>query len=81
MTPRQSEILKFVNSFWEKNDYSPSLEEIASGVNISSVASVYHCCNNLERRGYITRLKHARRSIELTDKGRINAKDGFRNTG
>jgi len=47
MTPRQSEVLKFVNSFWEKNDYSPSLEEIASGVNISSVASVYHCCNKI----------------------------------
>ena len=73
MTPRQSEILQFVNNFWVDNNYSPSLEEIRKGLNVKSLTSVAQCCNSLERRGYITKLKHARRSIELTDKGRISA--------
>ena len=71
MTPRQSQILKFVNNFWTENDYSPSLMEIKNGLNIQSLTSVAQCCNSLEKRGYITKMKHARRSIEITDKGKM----------
>ena len=73
MTPRQSKILKYVNKFWDENSYSPTLQEIGKGCEIKNVTSVFNSCNYLEKRGYITKLKNTRRSIELTEKGRISA--------
>ena len=69
MTPRQSQILKFVNNFWEENDYSPSLKEIQDGLKITSYTSVAQCCNGLVERGYISKDKYKKRNLNLTDQG------------
>ena len=69
MTPRQSKILEMIYIFWKQNEYAPSLEEIKEHIKAGSESSVYHSIRNLEIRGYLTKLKHARRSIELTSKG------------
>ena len=69
MTPRQSQVLKFVHNFWEENDYSPSLKEIQDGLEITSYTSVAQCCNGLIERGYIYKDKYKKRSLNLTDQG------------
>ena len=71
MTPRQSQILKFVNNFWEEKDYAPSLKEIQDGLKISSYTTVAQCCNGLTTRGYILKDKFAKRSIRLSDQGEV----------
>ena len=71
MTPKQKDILKFVNKFWVDNEYSPTYKEIQNGLQINSLTSVASCCKSLMRRGYLTKLKHSHRSIEVTDKGRM----------
>ena len=58
MTPRQSQVLKFVHNFWEQNDYSPSLKEIQDGLEITSYTNVAQCCNGLIERGYIYKDKY-----------------------
>jgi|TARA_A100000171_G_C2065020_1_gene111869 SOS-response transcriptional repressor LexA len=69
MTPNQSKILKFINTFWIEKDYSPSYKEIQEELKIPSLMTVAKNCRRLEQRGYITKIKHAKRSIDITDKG------------
>ncbi len=69
MTQRQSKILEMIYIFWKQNEYAPSLEEIKDYVKASNVSSVYNSIRTLESRGYLTKLRHTQRSIELTSKG------------
>ncbi len=80
MTPRQSQVLKFVNNFWEENDYSPSLKEIQDGLKITSYTSVAQCCNGLIERGYIYKDKYKKRSLNLTDQGESFIKKSKKDT-
>tara|TARA_R100000231_G_scaffold129320_1_gene100625 strand:- start:57 stop:302 length:246 start_codon:yes stop_codon:yes gene_type:complete len=69
MTPRQTEILKFVNNFLQQNIHSPTYQEIRAGLKINSLTSVAQGCKALERRGLITKEKNQHRSIDITQKG------------
>jgi len=65
LTERQKDIFKFIESYLETNDYSPSLEDIGSHFGISSMNGVYKHLKILEERGYIRRLSNKARSIQL----------------
>jgi len=65
LTPRQKQVLNFIKSYQKKNDYSPSLEEIADNLGVSSVATVHEHMKNLQNRGYLTREENQPRAIEL----------------
>ena len=66
LSRRQEEILEFVASFKEDNDYSPSLREIAEAFELSSVATVHQHVGALEKKGYFKKGWNVGRSIELT---------------
>jgi len=66
LSRRQEEILEFVASFKEENDYSPSLREIAEAFELSSVATVHQHVSALEKKGYFNKGWNVGRSIELT---------------
>tara|TARA_R100000353_G_scaffold55721_2_gene44416 strand:- start:1330 stop:1551 length:222 start_codon:yes stop_codon:yes gene_type:complete len=70
MTPKQSEVMKFVNKYWNDKGYSPSLREVQEGLEIKNLRSVHLFIDGLEKRGYLTKIKHAHRSIEPTAKGK-----------
>ena len=53
LTPKQNEILVFIENFLEDNGYPPSVREIGKAVKLSSSSSVYAQLNNLEAKGYI----------------------------
>ncbi|MFQ5767877.1 MAG: transcriptional repressor LexA [Acidobacteriota bacterium] len=55
MTKRQKEILRFVTAFVRQNDYSPSLEEIADELGLSSVSTVHKHVSQLIEGGHLTR--------------------------
>lgn len=66
LTPRQKQVLDFLVGFGEKNGYSPSFEEIASGVNLASLATVHKHITALEQKGYLKRRFNESRSIEVS---------------
>src|SRR3989344_4551008 len=66
-TPKQFEILVFIQNFQEKHGFSPSLEEIAKSRGVTKI-SIYEHINQLERKGWLIREKFRARSIRLLHK-------------
>lgn len=64
LTKRQKEILDFVTGFVEERDYSPSLEEIASALGLSSVSTVHAHVSHLIQRGLLRRGWNQNRTLE-----------------
>ena len=56
LTKRQREVLSFVEEFLSKNGYCPSLEEIARGVGLSSIATVHVHLRHLEEKKALRRV-------------------------
>ena len=65
LTKRQRQILNFIGEFIHEHGYSPSLEEIGQGMNLSSLATVHKHLINLQAKGFMRRLANRSRSIEL----------------
>ncbi|MGH9481646.1 MAG: transcriptional repressor LexA [Terriglobales bacterium] len=65
LTKRQHQVLSFLQEFIEREGYSPSFEEIAAGLKLSSLATVHAHLGMLEKKGCIRRSFNQSRSIEL----------------
>lgn len=72
LTPKQKEILKFIEEFIETNSYPPTVREIGKGVKLSSSSSVYSQLNNLEAKGYIKKNAVTSRGISLVKQDNKN---------
>lgn len=68
LTRRQKEVLDFIVEFVEEHGYSPSYEELASGLKLASVATVHKHIQALSSRGYLRRGFNQSRSIEVGQK-------------
>ena len=66
LTKRQKEVLDFLVGFANKHGYSPSFEEIAKALRLTSLATVHKHISTLERKGFIRRGYNQSRSIEVT---------------
>ena len=65
ITRRQKEVIDFLSGFTQKNGYSPSYEEIASGLGLSSLATVHKHVTNLQNKGLLQRAHNRSRSIDV----------------
>ncbi len=65
ITRRQKEVLDFLTHFTQKNGYSPSYEEIASGLGLNSLATVHKHVTNLQTKGMLQRAHNRSRSIDV----------------
>jgi repressor LexA len=65
LTRRQKQVLDYLVKFIDRKRYSPSFEEIAEGLNLSSVATVHKHLDTLERKGFIKREYNRSRSVEV----------------
>src|SRR3978361_1918182 len=65
ITRRQKEVIDFLSGFTTKNGYSPSYEEIASGLGLSSLATVHKHVTNLQNKGMLQRAHNRSRSIDV----------------
>jgi len=65
LTKRQKEILDFIKFYTKKNDYSPTIEEIAGHLGVSSVSTVHEHLKKMADNGYIRREEHQPRAIEI----------------
>ncbi len=72
ITKRQRQVYDFIAEFVQKNQYSPSFEEIGQGLGLSSLATVHKHVTNLEKKGLLSRDYNRSRSIDLLPpKGRL----------
>ena len=66
LTKKQKELFVYLNNYISSNDISPSFEEMKNAVNLKSKSGIHRLITSLEQRGYIRRLKHKARAMEIT---------------
>jgi repressor LexA len=72
ITKRQRQVYDFIAEFVQRNNYTPSYQEIGDGLGLSSLATVHKHISNLERKGLLNRDYNRSRSIDLLPpKGRM----------
>lgn len=69
---KQKQILDFISQYIQVNGHSPTLQEIADSMGLSSLATVHEHLKSLEKKGVIKRYDGAVRGIEIVDNS-VNA--------
>jgi len=64
---RQRQIMDFITQYIQKNGVSPTLQQIADAIDVSSLATVHEHLANLEKKGILRRYKGKIRGIEILD--------------
>lgn len=65
---RQRQIVDFIAQFIQKNGYSPTLQEIATAIGVSSLATVHEHIETLIRKKILRKYEGTVRGIELIDR-------------
>src|SRR5499425_1600547 len=65
ITKRQRQVYDFIADFVQRNNYTPSFQEIGDGLGLSSLATVHKHISNLEKKGLLSRDYNRSRSIDL----------------
>src|SRR5208283_3262181 len=65
LTRRQKQVFDFLVNFINGHSYSPSFEEIGTGLGLSSLATVHKHMQTLEKKGFIRRSYNQSRSVEV----------------
>ncbi len=73
---RQKQIVDFIGQYIQKFGTSPTLQEIADALGVSSLATVHEHLQSLVKKGVIRRFEGAVRGLELLDKELGHAIDG-----
>jgi repressor LexA len=68
LTRRQKEVMDFIWGFIQKHGYSPSYDEIATGLELASLATVHKHIQALEGKQYLRRSYNHSRSLEIGDR-------------
>ena len=66
LTKKQKELFDFLNQYIENNKISPSFEEMKRAVNLKSKSGIHRLITSLEERGFIKRMKHKARAMQIT---------------
>jgi len=64
---KQKQILDYISQYIQVNGYSPTLQEIADVMNLSSLATVHEHLQALEKKGVIKKFEGSVRGIEVVD--------------
>ena len=65
LTKKQKELFDYLKTYVSKNSISPSFEEMRVAVNLKSKSGIHGLVTSLEQRGFIKRLKHKARAMEI----------------
>ena len=65
LTKKQYELLKFINKKLNQVGISPSFDEMKVALNLKSKSGIHRLITGLEERGYIRRLPHRARALEV----------------
>ncbi len=65
LTKKQFELLEFINTRIQKDSVTPSFDEMKDALNLRSKSGIHRLVSALEERGYLRRLAHKARAIEI----------------
>ena len=65
LTKKQKNLLLFINKKLRSSGVSPSYEEMKNSLNLRSKSGIHRLINALEERGFIKRLAHKARALEV----------------
>ncbi|UCH74537.1 MAG: transcriptional repressor LexA [Rhodospirillales bacterium] len=66
LTRKQYELLNFINNRLESTGVSPSFDEMKDALHLKSKSGIHRLITGLEERGFIRRLPHRARALEVT---------------
>src|SRR5579863_757203 len=66
LTRKQYELLIFINRRLQDTGVSPSFEEMKGALSLKSKSGIHRLISGLEERGFIRRLAHRARALEVT---------------
>jgi repressor LexA len=72
LTKKQYELLKFINERLNQVGISPSFDEMKIALKLKSKSGIHRLITGLEERGYIRRLPHRARALEVIKLPKIN---------
>ena len=74
LTKKQKELLTYIQNFQSKNGVTPSYEEMKSALSLKSKSGIHRLVIALEERGFVKRLAHKARALEVIKDGisRVN---------
>jgi len=65
LTQKQKDLLMFIHQRISENGVSPSFEEMKDALNLKSKSGIHRLITALEERGFIKRLAHRARALEI----------------
>ena len=65
LTRKQKELFDYLKEYISSNEISPSFEEMKDALNLKSKSGIHRLITSLEQRGFIKRLKHKARAMEI----------------
>lgn len=65
LTKKQRDLLLFIHERMSKEDVAPSFEEMKDALDLKSKSGIHRLITGLEERGYIERLPHRARALEI----------------
>ena len=65
LTRKQHELLRYINERLEASGISPSFEEMKDALGLRSKSGIHRLITGLEERGFIRRLPHRARALEV----------------
>lgn len=65
LTRKQYQLLMFIDASLKKNGVSPSFDEMKDALNLKSKSGIHRLITGLEERGFIRRLAHRARALEV----------------
>tara|TARA_B100000401_G_C52813386_1_gene725229 strand:- start:3346 stop:4026 length:681 start_codon:yes stop_codon:yes gene_type:complete len=74
LTKKQKELLNYIQNFQSKNGVTPSYEEMKSALSLKSKSGIHRLIIALEERGFVKRLAHKARALEVIKDGISNVK-------
>lgn len=74
---RQKQILDFIGQYIQKNGYSPTLQEIANAMGLSSLATVHEHLQTLAKKGVLRKYEGSVRGLEVIEQTRAPILEGL----
>ena len=85
LTRKQHELLVYINDYLAKSGISPSFDEMKDALDLKSKSGIHRLITGLEERGFLRRLPHRARALEVlrmpeTAAVGVNSREPARNT-
>ncbi len=78
LTRKQLELLDFINTRMQRDGVPPSFDEMKDALDLRSKSGIHRLITALEERGFIRRLAHRARALEILRLPEALEKGGFR---